>query len=838
MADREETPPTLPAKDKILPIPIEDEMKGSYIDYAMSVIISRALPDVRDGMKPVHRRILYSMHRQGLTSGKAYKKCAKVVGEVIGNLHPHGDAAVYDALVRLAQDFSMRYPLIDGQGNFGSIDGDPPAAYRYTESRLQKVAEESLADIDKDTVDFTPNFDDSLLEPTVLPSKLPSLLLNGSDGIAVGMATKMPPHNLREVVDMLTYLIDHPEAETADLLKILKGPDFPTGANIVSSSDLKDAYETGRGRVIVRATHEIEELDSGKSRIIVTEIPYQINKARLLESMADLVRDKKVEGITDLRDESDRQGMRIVIELRRGEIPSLIYNQLLKHTDLQCTFGINMVALVDNRPQILSLKTIGSEFIKHRKNVLIRRTKYELKKAKERAHILEGLKIAMDHIDEVIAIIKGSKDVETARNGLVARFGLSLIQAQAILDMRLQKLTGLEMAKIIEELAQLVKEIARLSEILADIQKVYALIKEDLLDLRTRYGDERRTHFITDSGEFDARDLIADEKKVITLTQSGYVKMLPLDTYRKQHRGGKGLTGIDLKDEDLVDRIWVADTFDTMVFLTSRGRCYGIEVWKLPEGSRTSRGKAVANLLALSEGEKITAMIPVKSFETQEAMVMVTRQGFIKRTPLEEFKGCLRQAGIIAHLFVNDSDELVNAALSDGTRNIVLGTKQGLAIRFPEETVRTCGRQSKGVIGIRLEEGDYVCGMEVLKEGAKLLVVTEKGYGKRTDLEEYRVTNRGGKGIINIQVTEKNGLVASFREVSERDDIVVSTANGMMIRVPSDSIRNTGRNAQGVKVIDLAEGDKVVGVTVVAPDEESSPSSTQTEPAATPPTVH
>ena len=825
MTDRDDgvMVPPKDSKDRIIPIPIEDEMKGSYIDYAMSVIISRALPDVRDGMKPVHRRILYSMHRQGLSSSKQYKKCAKVVGEVIGNLHPHGDAAVYDAMVRLAQDFSMRYMLIDGQGNFGSVDGDPPAAYRYTECRLTKMAEETLADIDKETVDFQPNFDDSQLEPTVLPCKVPNLLLNGTDGIAVGMATKMPPHNLREVVDMLIYLIDHPEAQVSDLLKIVKGPDFPTGANIVSSSDIKEAYETGRGRIIVRAKHEIEELDNGKSRIVVTEIPFQVNKARLLETIADLVRDKKVEGISDLRDESDRQGMRIVIDCKKGEIPSLVYNQLLKHTDLQCTFGVNMVALVDGQPQILSLKSIGSEFIKHRKNVLVRRTKYELKKAKERAHILEGLRIALDNIDAVVALIKASKDVETARNGLMATFVLTLVQAQAILDMRLQKLTSLETSKIIEELAQLMREIQRLADILADIQKVYALIKDDLIDLRNRYGDERRTHFITDSGEFDARDLIADEKKVITLTQSGYVKMLPLDTYRKQNRGGKGLTGIDLKDEDLVDRIFMADTFDTMIFFTNKGRCYGSEVWKLPEGSRTSRGKSVANLLALSEGERITAMIPVKSFDTEDALVMATREGYIKRSPLGEFKGCQRQAGVIAHLFATETDELVNVALSDGTRHIVLGTKQGLAIRFPETTVRTSGRQSRGVIGIRLDEGDFVCGMEVLKEGAKLLVVTEKGYGKRTDLEEYRVTNRGGKGVINIQVTEKNGLVAAFREVKEGDETVVSTANGIIIRVPADSIRNTGRVAQGVKVIDLTEGDKVVGVTVVAPEEEPTP---------------
>jgi DNA gyrase subunit A len=683
-------------KDTIIPIPIEDEMKDSYIDYAMSVIVARALPESRDGFKPVHRRILYAMHRLGLTSSKPFKKCATVVGDVLGKYHPHGDTSVYDALVRLAQDFSMRYPLVDGQGNFGSVDGDPAAAYRYTESRLTKLAEEILEDIEKDTVDFSPNFDGSLLEPTVLPSKVPELLLNGSDGIAVGMATKMPPHNMREIVDMLVYLVDHPDAVLDDLLKIVKGPDFPTGGLIISNKDINEAYRTGRGRIVVRARHEIEEMDNGKSRIIVTEIPYQVNKSRLLENIADLVRDKKVEGITDLRDESDRTGMRIVIELRRGEIPTLVYNQLLKHSDLQVTFGVNMVTLVDNRPFILDLRTISAEFLKHRKTVVIRRTRYDLKKAKERAHILEGLKVALDHIDEVVAIIKKAKDVETARNGLMARFSLTLVQCQAILDMRLQKLTSLETQKILEELAALMKEIGRLQDILNDIQKVYAIIKEELIDLKTRYGDDRRTHFINESGDFDARDLIVDEKKCITLTRSGYVKVLPLDTYRKQHRGGKGLTGMDLKDDDLVEKMFVADTFDTMIFFTNKARCYGIEVWKLPEGSRTSRGKAVVNVLALSEGEKITALMPVKSFEAEDtSIVVVTRQGMIKRTPIQEFKGCVRQSGLIAHV-LEENDEVVNVAISDGTRQIVLGTRQGMAIRFPETTVRTCGRQSKG----------------------------------------------------------------------------------------------------------------------------------------------
>lgn len=837
MADNKNDSPANPPKDTIIPIPIEDEMKDSYIDYAMSVIIARALPESRDGLKPVHRRILYAMNRLGLTSTKPFKKCATVVGEVLGKFHPHGDTSVYDALVRLAQDFSMRYPLIDPQGNFGSVDGDPAAAYRYTEARLTKLAEEILEDIEKDTVDFVPNFDGSQQEPTVLPSKVPELLLNGSDGIAVGMATKMPPHNMREVVDMLVYLVDHPDATLEDCLKIVKGPDFPTGGLIISSKDINEAYRTGRGRVIVRARHDIEEMDNGKSKIIVTEIPYQVNKSRLLENIADLVKDKKVEGITDLRDESDRQGMRIVIELRKGEIPTLVWNQLLKHSDLQITYGINMVTLVDNRPFILDLKTISQEFLKHRKTVVIRRTKYDLKKAKERAHLLEGLKIALDHIDEVVAIIKKAKDVETARNGLMTRFGLTLVQSQAILDMRLQKLTSLETQKILEELAALMKEIARLQDILADIQKVYAIIKDELIDLKTRYGDDRRTHFINESGDFDARDLIVDEKKVITITKTGYIKMLALDTYRKQHRGGKGLTGMDLKDEDIVEKIFTADTFDTMIFFTNKGKCYGVEVWKLPEGSRTSRGKAVVNLLAMSEGEKITALMPVKNFESEDTIVVVTRTGMIKRTPIVEFKSCVRQSGIIAHL-LEDNDEVVNVSLSDGTRQIVLGTKQGMAIRFPETTVRTCGRQSKGVIGVRLDEGDIVCGMEVLKESAKLLVVTEKGYGKRTDVEEYRVTNRGGKGVINIAITDKNGPVASFGEVNEDNDVVVSTANGMMIRVPSSSIRSTGRNAQGVRIIDLAEGDRVIGVTVV-PAQVDEPEAPAAPPAGDePPTVN
>ena len=821
--DQDITPPGGPndPTDSIIPVQIEDEMKESYIAYAMSVIISRALPDIRDGLKPVHRRILYAMDRLSLGPTRPFKKCARVVGDVIGQYHPHGDSAVYDALVRMGQSFSMRHRLVDGQGNFGSIDGDPPAAMRYTECRLTRIAAENLEDLERETVDFNPNYDGSLMEPSVLPAKVPNLLINGSDGIAVGMATKMPPHNLAEVVNFLVHLIDHPDADWDELLNKIPGPDFPTGALIVASASIREGYKTGRGRVVMRARTEIEELPNGKSQIIISEIPYQVNKSRLLENMAGLVRQKKIEGITDIRDESDRDGMRIVVEVRRGDLPDIILNHLFKMTDLQGTFGINMVVLVDGQPCLVNLKILGTEFLKHRKEVVIRRTKYDLRKAKARAHILEGLKVALENIDEVVDIIKKSADVDGARTGLMNRFILSPVQAQAILDMRLQKLTSLETGKILEELLALRTEISRLEAILADINMVYAIIKEELLDLKERFGEERRSEFITDSEDFDPRDLLEDEEKVVTVTETGYIKKIPLDTYKRQHRGGKGLAGIHLKEEDLVAYSFVANTFDTMVVFTDQGHCYGFPVYKVPEGSRVSRGTSINNLLKIPKDHFVATVLPIEKFEdTEQVLIVVTKKGLIKRTPLHEFRNCVRQSGLIAHN-VTDGDQVLRVAISSGGQEIVLGTRQGIAIRFNESDVRTCGRPSQGVRGIRLNKDDEVCGMQVIPDTeAVLLVITENGYGKRTPLKAYRTTKRGGKGIINVAITEKNGLVAAFRTVEDDAEVVIQTAMGKIIRTPVETIRLCGRNSQGVRVIDLTSDDKVVAAMVVKPDPE------------------
>ncbi|MBI4872918.1 MAG: DNA gyrase subunit A [Candidatus Riflebacteria bacterium] len=814
----------------VIPVPIEDEMKDSYIDYAMSVIISRALPDARDGLKPVHRRILYAMHRLGLASNKAYKKSAAVVGEVIAKYHPHGDAAVYDSMVRMAQDFSLRYEMVDGQGNFGSVDGDPPAAYRYTEARLTKFAEEVLEDLDKQTVDFVPNFDESEREPRVLPSRIPTLLVDGSDGIAVGLATKIPPHNLGEVVDALLLLLKNKDTTIDELLKIVKGPDFPTGALILQSNEIAEAYRTGRGRVVVRARAEIEPMSGNRERIIVNEIPYQVNKAKLLEDTADLVRDKKIDGITDIRDESDRRGMRIVFEIRRGENAQVILNQLFKLTQLQTTFGVNMVALIDNRPLQLNLKQLCAKFLEHRREVVTRRTRFELRKAEDRCHLLEGLKIALDNIDAVVQLIRASKDPAEARAGLMSQFGLSQVQADAILEMRLQRLTSLETRKVIEELAEVRKTIARLKEILSDISKVEEVIATELKDVKARFGDERRSTFIVDTSTFDPRDLYVDETKVITVTRSGYIKSLPLDTYRKQHRGGKGLSGMSLKEEDFVERTFAANTFDILMFFTTQGKCFAANVFDVPEGSRTSKGRSIANLLSLRPDEKVTAIVPVQRFDTGEFIVMATKKGLVKRTTLDEYGSCVRQNGIIGLKFASEDDELVGVALTKGDNHIVLGSAQGQAIRFPEADltrpdgtqvvgVPAKGRVSQGVKGFTLEDDDEVVGMEVAGNDADcLLVVTENGYGKRTEMGEYRVQSRGGKGVINVKVNQRNGRVAGFREVVDDDEVIVSTREGKIIRITASSISKIGRDTQGVRIIDLGENDKVISVTVVKPE--------------------
>ena len=804
----------------IFPVQIEDEMRDSYIDYAMSVIVSRALPDVRDGLKPVHRRILFGMHELGLAHNRAFKKSARIVGEVMGKYHPHGDSAIYDTLVRMAQGFSLRYCLVDGQGNFGSIDGDPAAAMRYTEARLQRISEEMLIDIDKETVPFQPNFDDSLKEPVVLPARIPNLLVNGCDGIAVGMATKMPPHNLNEVIDALVLMIENPKVDLEELLTIVKGPDFPTGGYIVSNSEIKQAYRTGRGRVIMRAKTHVEELKNGKERIIVTEIPYQVNKTKLITDIAGLVKDKKVEGISDLRDESDRRGMRIVIELKKNENPELVTNKLFKYTQMQQTFGINMVALVDNRPLVLNLRRLCSEYLKHRRDVVIRRTRFELRKALERLHILEGLKIALDNIDEVIELIKKADNVEEARNGLMKRFALSHRQSQAILDMRLQKLTSLETEKIMEEYEAIKLTVEELKKILADMALVWDIVKEELLDVKTKYGDGRKTTFILDTSNFDPRDLLEEETKVITVSSSGYIKSIPEDTYRRQRRGGKGLKGVGLKDEDVVETIFVANTFDNVLFFTNKGKVYSQEVYKIPQGERTSKGRPLVNLLNLEKGESVTAILPVKEFDPEKYIVQVTKRGLVKRTSLDKYKSCTRQKGIKAIKFAYEDDEVIRARLTDGKNTIVMGTKLGKAIHFDENDARAQGRISQGVKGVSLSDEDEVVGMEVVRERACLLVVTEKGYGKRTDIEEYRVQGRGGQGIINIKVNPRNGNVAAFREVEDEDEVIVSTQSGKFIRISANNISKIGRNTQGVRIIDLGQHDKVIGITVLKTDPE------------------
>ncbi|WP_319507933.1 DNA gyrase subunit A [uncultured Methanolobus sp.] len=804
--------------EKIVPILIEDEMKKSFMDYAMSVIVSRALPDARDGLKPVHRRILYAMKEAGITYDKAYKKSARVVGDVLGKYHPHGDTAVYDSLVRMVQEFSLRYPFIDGQGNFGSIDGDSAAAMRYTEVRMDKICDEMLLDIDKETVSTRPNYDGSLQEPTVLPAKLPNLLINGSTGIAVGMATNMAPHNLTEVINATLMLIDNSEVTIPQMMTAIKGPDFPTGGVILGSHGIRSAYETGRGKVLIRAVAEIEEMKKDKYRIIVTELPYQVNKAKLIEDIAALVREKRVTGVTDLRDESDREGIRVVVELSRGTNANVVLNQLYKHTQMQTTFGIINLALVDDVPRELNLKQILKIYLEHRVDVIQRRTLFLLKKAEDRAHILKGLKIALDHLDAVISLIRSSKTVEDAREGLISEFGLDELQAKAILDMRLQKLTGLERQKIDDEYDELVKRIAELKEIIESEEKKYGIIRDELEDLKERFGDQRRTAIKSSVDELETEDLIPEEDMVVTITNSGYIKRLPVDTYSQQHRGGKGVIGMDTKEEDFVVDIFVASTHDYIMFFTNRGRVHWRKVYEIPEGSRQSRGKAIVNLLELDEGELVTAMIPVNEFKEDVFLFMATRMGTVKKSQLSDFSNP-RKKGIIA-ISLADDDELVNVALTDGFRDMVMVSRHGKAIRFSEDEVRVMGRSARGVRGMNLEAGDMVVSLDMVDETASLLTVTENGFGKRTEFEEYRSMHRGGRGVITIVTSLRNGPVINVKAVHEDDDIILTSSEGIIIRIPVKDVRVQGRNTQGVKIMNVRASDKVVGVARLKAEED------------------
>lgn len=803
--------------ETIVQVKIEDEMKKSYIDYAMSVIVGRALPDVRDGLKPVHRRILYAMQELGLSWNRPFKKSARIVGEVLGKYHPHGDTAVYDALVRMAQDFNLRYPLINGQGNFGSIDGDSAAAMRYTEAKLTKIAEELLVDIDKDTVDFVPNFDDSLKEPSILPARIPNLLINGTSGIAVGMATNIPPHNLSEVVDATVAKIENPLITNDELMEHVKGPDFPTGGFIMGKQGIIDAYRTGRGSFKTRARTQVEEIKGKRNRIIVTQLPYQVNKSRLIENIAGLVRDKKIEGISDLRDESDRDGMRIVIELKQGIVPDILLNQLFKQTQMESSFGIINLSLVDGEPKVLDLRDTLSEYIKHRQVVVRRRTMFELDRAEKRAHILEGLRIALENIDAIIKLIKASKDASEARTGLMEDFQLTEVQAQAILDMRLQKLTGLEREKIESEYNELIKTIEYLKSILADEGKVLAIIKEELLAVKNEYGDFRRTQILDVEGEISMEDLIANEEMVVTITHSGYIKKLPVSTYTMQRRGGVGKIGMETKEEDSVSDIFIASTHDYMLFFSSRGYVYWKKVYEIPTAGRYSKGKAIINLLELKPGESITAIIPVKEFYEDQYLFMTTLTGTVKKTPLSAFKNP-RRGGIIALTLVDD-DRLVEVEMTDGTKEILIGTKSGKSIKFSEEDVRPMGRAAQGIRGIKLRKNDEVVGVEVLEEDLTILAVTENGYGKRTKIEDYPLQKRGGKGVINIIPSVRNGFVVGILGVTADDELLVTSSHGVVIRMPVQGISLLGRNTQGVKLMRLRDDDKVVGIATILPEE-------------------
>jgi len=805
-------------RDRIVPVYIEEEMRNSYIDYSMSVIVARALPDVRDGLKPVHRRILYGMHELGLRPNRPHRKSARIVGDVLGKYHPHGDTAVYDSMVRMVQDFSMRYPLVDGQGNFGSVDGDSAAAMRYTEVRLTAVAEEILSDIDKETVNFVPNFDESLQEPAVMPSMFPNLLVNGASGIAVGMATNIPPHNLNEIVDALIAVISKPDIAVEALARIVKGPDFPTGGIITGSTGILDAYRTGRGRILVRAKATVEKSKSGKEAIIVNEIPYQVNKANLILSIADLVKDKKIDGISDIRDESDRDGMRMVLELKRDSQPQIVLNQLYVHTQMQTTFGVILLALVEGRPRILTLKEMLDKFIQHRLQIILRRTKFELDKADKRAHILEGLKIALDNIDEIIQLIKKSKTPEIAREGLMKRFKLSEIQANAILDMRLQRLTGLERKKIEDEYYQILKEIERLKAILANKDKQMAMIRDELTQIKEKYGDERRTEIVGEAEDLSIEDIIAEEDMVITISHSGYIKRFPVSGYKRQNRGGKGVIGADTGDEDSVEHLFIASTHHFILFFTDAGKCYWLKVHEIPQVGKGSRGRAIVNLLSITGGEKINALVPVKDFTEKKSVFMATRKGLVKKTALVAFSRPMRKG--IAAISLNKGDKLIEAKLTEGGQDIVLGTQNGQAIRFHESEVREMGRVAAGVRGVNLGEKDEVVGMVVIRREATLLVVTDNGYGKRSDISDYRITSRGGKGIITLKISEKIGKMIAIMEVLDADDLLLITEKGQVIRQQVQDISVIGRNTQGVHLIRLSGNDKVADVARVIREED------------------
>jgi DNA gyrase subunit A len=802
-----------------IPVYIEDEMKKSYMDYAMSVIVGRALPDVRDGLKPVHRRILYAMHDMGVEWNKPYKKSARVVGDVIGKYHPHGDTAVYDAITRLVQDFSLRYPLIDGQGNFGSIDGDPPAAMRYTEVRMARLTSELLKDIEKETVDFVPNYDESLKEPLVLPAAFPNLLVNGSSGIAVGMATNMPPHNLTEVIDAIIYIINKPDASGRELMRFVKGPDFPTGGFIHGRKGIRSAYTTGRGTILMRARVNVETNPrTGRQAIVINEVPYMVNKARLIEKVAELVRNKKVEGISDIRDESDREGMRVVMDIRKDEIPEIILNKLYLHTQMQSTFGVINLVIVDGRPRVLTLLQLLNEFIRFRKEITTRRISFELRKARERAHILEGLKVAIDNLDRVIKLIRSSKSPNEAKDGLVTRFKLTPVQAQAILDMRLQRLTALEREKIVKDYKEVLALIKKLEEILASEKILMGVIVDELKDIKQKYGDERRTEIVGEAGEITLEDVIAEEDMVVTISNSGYIKRNPTSLFRIQKRGGRGKMGMTTREEDFVSSLFIASTHSYILFFTDRGKAYPLKVYDIPQAGRAARGKAIVNILKIAPGERITAFLPVREFTEGKAIVMATKKGIIKKTDLMSFAN-IRSGGIIA-VSLDQDDSLISAGLTGGRMGVFVGTRQGKAIRFSEDDVRVMGRQARGVKAIKLAKDDHVVAMETIEEGTTMLTVSERGYGKRTNIAEYRCQSRGGSGIINLKIAKKNGPVVGIVQVRDSDEIMITTSTGKIIRIAMKGVSVIGRSTQGVRLMGLAKDEKVTSIAHIAEKEE------------------
>jgi DNA gyrase subunit A len=807
--------------ERQVPVPIEEEMRKSYLDYAMSVIVGRALPDIRDGLKPVHRRVLFAMQELGLSWNRPYKKAARVVGEVLGKYHPHGDAPVYEALVRMVQEFSLRYPLVDGQGNFGSIDGDPPAAMRYTEARLAKIAHEMLADIDKETVDFVPNFDESLQEPVVLPTRVPNLLVNGSAGIAVGMATNIPPHNLSEVIDALVLLVDEPSATLEQLMKIVTGPDFPTRGYIYGTGGIREAYTTGRGTITLRAKAHAEKLRGGREAIIITELPYQVNKASLIEKISELSREKRIDGLSEIRDESNREGIRVVLELSRGEIPQIVLNQLYKHTQMQTTFGIIMLALVERRPQVVNLKEMLEAFIRFRREIVTRRTRFDLARAEEKAHILAGLRKAVEHLDLVIRLIRQAESPEAAKEALMGQLELSEIQAKAILDMRLQRLTQLERHKVVEEHQQTLALIEELKGILASDAKLMGIIKQELLALKTEYGDGRRTEILTETTELTIEDLLADEEMVVTITRSGYIKRTHVESYRSQRRGGKGVTGMETKEEDIVEDLFVASTHAFLLFFTNLGKVHWLKVHEIPEGGRQAKGKAMVNLLSLGEGERVAACVPVRDFAAGGHILFVTKQGKVKKTELEAYSH--PRAGGIQAIGLEDGDEVIGARRTDGRREVMVATKLGMTIRFAEEEVRPMGRGASGVRGVELEEGDEVITTDVVQEGVTILTITERGFGKRTPLEEYRLQGRAGKGTIDIKTGGRNGNVVGMLQVRDGDDLLVVTTKGKIIRMRVADISSQGRNTWGVRIIDLEPDDRVGSIARVEEQTEQTP---------------